>query len=153
VGSVGLKAQFIPNGYLFWWKTIDVAEPTKVQDFFVSSFSGREKPGQDLDVLAPGDWIIGPYEYNSGQLGYSFWSGTSLSTPHVAGIVALMAQKKPSLTAAEVESLLQSAAKPMGAGGATIIEDYLGGSITEIWGTDATGAGLITADAALKIVK
>ena len=39
-----------------------------------------------------------------------------MASPHVAGIVALMAQKNPSLTASEAEAILTSTALPIGAG-------------------------------------
>ena len=60
-----------------------------------------------------------------------------MASPHVAGIVALMAQKKPALTAGEAESILKSTAIPF--------------PLSSPWGADATGAGLITADAALAL--
>ena len=38
-----------------WWRTKDVADPTNANDFYITDFSSREKPGQDLDVAAPGN--------------------------------------------------------------------------------------------------
>jgi subtilisin family serine protease len=64
-------------------------------------------------------------------------SGTSMAAPHVAGIVALMAQQNPGLQQHQVESLLESAAVDMAPAGKDI----------------ATGAGLITADKALSLVQ
>jgi hypothetical protein len=68
----------------------------------------------------------------------------------VAGIVALMAQKDPSLTAAQAEIILEAAAIPLPAGCRNVNDGY-GHIVTYCWGADATGAGLITADAALTI--
>lgn len=127
-----------------WWYAADIADPTNVNDFFIAPFSSRQKAGQDLDVVAPGVAVVGPYQLNSGKLSYYFLSGTSMASPHVAGIVALMAQKKPSLTAAEAETILESVALPMGAGNRLI-----NGSFPISWGADASGSGFITADAAL----
>ena len=135
-----------------WWNADDVADPTKAADFYIADFSSREKAGQQLDVTAPGSWVVGPYQINSGQLSYFYLSGTSMSSPHVAGVVALMCQKKPSLTAKAAESILKATALPLPAGSRTVA---LPGGATEVqsWGSDATGAGLVTADAALKATK
>jgi subtilisin family serine protease len=82
-----------------WWNGLNVADPTNISHFYITDFSSRELSGQDLDVAAPGSWIVGPYQTNSGQTSYYYLGGTSMASPHVAGIVALMAQKYPSLTA------------------------------------------------------
>jgi hypothetical protein len=154
VAATGWTGQWLagpdgnPNN---WWNADDVADPTKASDFYIADFSSREKPGQQLDVAAPGSWTVGPYQVNSGQLSYYYLSGTSMASPHVAGIVALMCQKKPSLTAAAAESILKASAIPMPAGSRTVAVP--GGTEVQSWGSDATGAGLATADAALKAIK
>lgn len=131
-----------------WWYAKDVADPTNPADYYITDFSSRELDGQDLDVAAPGSWIVGPYQVNSGQTSYYYLGGTSMASPHVAGIVALMTQKCPALTAAEAEAILEGSAIPLPAGTRTITNSD--GTTTEIsWGDDATGAGLTTADAAL----
>ncbi|HET7811196.1 MAG TPA: S8 family peptidase [Steroidobacteraceae bacterium] len=43
---------------------------------------------------------------------YAFYQGTSMATPHVVGVVALMLSAKPALTPDQVTSLLQSTARP-----------------------------------------
>jgi serine protease len=47
---------------------------------------------------------------------YRFYQGTSMATPHVAGIVSLMFSVNPNLTPAQVTSLLQSNVTPFPAG-------------------------------------
>jgi hypothetical protein len=135
-----------------WWNADDVADPLNPAHFYIADFSSREKAGQQLDVTAPGSWVVGPYQVNSGQLSYFYLSGTSMSSPHVAGVVALMCQKKPSLNAAAAEKILKASAIALPAGSRTVA---LPGGATEVqsWGSDATGAGLVTADAALKATK
>ena len=131
-----------------WWTADDVAEPTAAGDFYIADFSSRELEGQDLDVVAPGSWIVGPYQAQSGQVSYFYVSGTSQASPHVAGIAALLLQKNPSLTAAQVESILESTAIPLPAGCRDVTEP--GGVVVKTcWEANATGAGLTTADAAL----
>lgn len=131
-----------------WWRTLDVADPTVPADFYITDFSSRELAGQDLDVAAPGSWVVGPYQVNSGQLSFYYLGGTSMASPHVAGIVALMAQKDAALTASEAEAILEGSAIYLAPGCRDVIDPNLG--LTEFcWGADATGAGLATADAAL----
>lgn len=131
-----------------WWYTDDVADPLDIDDSYIADFSSRAKPGQDLDVAAPGSWVVGPYQVNSGQTSYYFLGGTSMASPHVAGIVALMAQKKPNLTAAQAESYLEASAIALPPG-CRAITTIAGAADQICWGADATGAGLATADAAL----
>jgi len=131
-----------------WWRTLDVPDPTNVLDYYITDFSSRQLAGQDLDVAAPGSWVVGPYQINSGQTSYYYLGGTSMSSPHVAGIVALMAQKDPTLTAASAETILEGSAVMLPPGCRTVNDGY-GHLVDYCWGADATGAGLATADAAL----
>jgi subtilisin family serine protease len=89
----------------------DVVE-NDLSQFTVSGFSSRAtRPEHDLDVTAPGSNVVGPYQLNSGQNAYYYLSGTSMASPHVAGIVALMAQKQPLLTPTQAEDILESVAR------------------------------------------
>jgi subtilisin family serine protease len=128
VAAAGWDQEFsAPN----WAFGMDVPDPTNTTGFYIAAWSSRQLAGQDLDVAAPGVNVVGPYQVNSGHTTYFFLSGTSMACPHVAGIVALMAQKKSTLTAAEAETILQATAIPMSEGQA------------------AAGSGFATANAAL----
>ena len=131
-----------------WWRCGNVPEPTNAADAYITDFSSRALAGQDLDVAAPGSWVVGPFQLQSGKPSYFFLGGTSMASPHVAGIVALMAQKRPTLTAAAAEAILQGSATPLPAGSRTI-HNPDGSTTVETWGSNATGSGLATADAAL----
>lgn len=48
--------------------------------------------------------------------GYASYQGTSMATPHVAGLVALMKSKSPALTPAQVESTLRQGTRAMPGG-------------------------------------
>jgi hypothetical protein len=74
-----------------------------------------------------------------------------MSSPHVAGIAALMVQKEPGLDQVLTEAILEAAAIPMGAGCLNVFTTP-GVPGTICWGADATGHGFITADAALSLV-
>jgi len=156
-----------PLGNSDWWLNSDVYEdynwPSAGDDdegdddgsdfpfyfqFYITDFSSRELAGQDLDVAAPGSWVVGPWQDQMGKTSYYFAGGTSMASPHVAGVVALMAQKKPDLTASEAESYLESSALSLPPGSRYV---YTPSHIlkTYSWGADATGAGLVQADDAL----
>jgi subtilisin family serine protease len=146
------------------------ADPTLADDVFVSDFSSRSLSAQqDLDVLAPGDWVRGPFASDPGYNHLPWWShgiadlvssnqgnffyvgGTSMATPHVAAVAALLLEQHPTWTAGQVEARLEATALPIPAGSASIWDPFLAtpGWHEYTWGTDATGAGLLQADAAL----
>lgn len=55
-----------------------------------------------------GPEYIGDYEYSYGRS-----SGTSMASPHVAGIAALMLQANPELSPADIKTKLMNTAVPM----------------------------------------
>ncbi len=132
-----------------WWYTGDVADPTNPNDYYITDFSSRELAGQDLDVAAPGSWVVGPYQTNSGQLSYYFLGGTSMASPHVAGIAALMMQKDPSLTQVEIEEKLGDPQQSTWRPDAEMSMMGMGIWLNIVGKRNATGAGLATADGAL----
>lgn len=148
VAASGWVGEWQPPGNRSWWWNLDVVEPTGPDHFYITDFSSRELPGQDLDVAAPGSWVVGPYQLQMGNTSYYFVGGTSQASPHVAGIVALMAQKYSALTAAQAEGILEDSAIALAPGCRTVLTPY-GYTEEFCWGADATGAGLATADAAL----
>jgi hypothetical protein len=67
----------------------------------------------------------------------------------VTGTIALMLQKKPNLTEAQAESIIESSAVPLAAGCRSVIPAP-GAPAAEIcWEANATGAGLLDAAAAV----
>lgn len=130
-----------------WW-TSNVPDPTNVEDYYITDFSSRALAGQDLDVAAPGSWTVGPYQLNSGQISYYYLGGTSMASPHVAGIAALLMQARSGLVQNDIEAILEGSAIFLDAGCRDIFDPNFGPT-NICWGEDATGAGLATADAAL----
>ena len=55
---------------------------------------------------------------------YQTWQGTSLASPVVAGVVALMMSRKPSLTGAQIEQALFQSAVDLGAAGRDPVYGY-----------------------------
>jgi subtilisin family serine protease len=189
VGACGWRWEWIDPSdpaqlYRLWWLQDathgyrDIPEPTPISDVYITAWSSREKPGQQLDVVAPGSWLRGPYTWSQGYNHIPWWAqgkppwthiegilksknfmyigGTSFSAPHVAAIAAMMLEKDPSLRQLDVESILKTTTRPLGAGSMAVFDLYdwttgafAPGVYSYSWGTDATGAGLVQADLAL----
>ncbi|MEA2270014.1 MAG: hypothetical protein QOC64_2624 [Solirubrobacteraceae bacterium] len=69
---------------------------------------GRSKP----DIAAPGTAIVAA----SGFAGPDDWramSGTSMASPHVAGVIGLMLATNPRLTGAQIVGILKRTARPL----------------------------------------
>lgn len=78
--------------------------------------------GSVVDVAAPGGDTSGAASngvlstLNTGSTtpsseGYAYYQGTSMAAPHVAGVAALIFEKKPNATPDEVEAILENTAR------------------------------------------
>ena len=113
-----------------WWLDPEnrvsnlVSKSDMISQLWIPDWSSREMPGQDLDFIASGQNIVLPYpcaqlaEKKGGRLvscaskatpdnahaapyQYIFETGTSFSSPTIAGIIALMLQEDGSLSNAD----------------------------------------------------
>jgi len=123
-------------------EVITVASTVKTAPYAVSSFSSR---GYQVDVAAPGSSITAGRSKLAGyvpatRLGaaapyYASISGTSMATPHVAGVLALLYQAAPRLTSQRITEVLERSTRDLGETG----KDHAYG-----WGfVDALKAGKI----------
>lgn len=80
---------------------------------------GRPKP----DVAAPGTGIVAANGFAGPDNPWISMSGTSMASPFVAGVVGLMLNAEPSLTAAQIEGIIQRTARPLPAGGYAWVND------------------------------
>lgn len=62
--------------------------------------------GNHIDVIAPGTWIYSTVTNNK----WAYMNGTSMATPHVAGLAALLLSQKPSRTNVKVREIIRNTA-------------------------------------------
>ena len=88
------------------------AEQVSANSGLIASFSSRGPAPYSLalkpDVSAPGVDIVSPIPG-----GYGTWSGTSMASPSVAGAAALLRQRHPTWTPAQVKSALVLTGRPV----------------------------------------
>lgn len=122
VGSYDFNDQLEMGGKLYTY-----GNPARgVQPLTIGAVSGYSNPGPlrigDVvkpDIVAPGQFHTAcrPTQMWANKEGfvetsgkYCYADGTSSATPYVAGLIALMLQKEPSLTVEEIRSRLRKAA-------------------------------------------
>jgi minor extracellular serine protease Vpr len=107
----GLYLSTLTGSSAAWTSTrINAPNPT---GGLISSFSSYGlAPDLSLkpDIGAPGGLIRSTYPLELG--GYATISGTSMSSPHVAGAVSLLLQAKPNLSPAQIRDVLLNSADP-----------------------------------------
>jgi len=72
-------------------------------------FSGANR-GRSIAIAAPGVDILVPAPDGT----YQLTTGTSVATAHISGIVALMLERNPKLSPADVRRILAASAKRLG---------------------------------------
>ena len=100
-GNSQKAAAIFPAAYR---KVIAVASTEQNQQrFYQSNF------GASIDIGAPGNVILSTQIDNR----YRLLTGTSMASPHVAGVAALLLAKRPALTHEEVRHILINTADPV----------------------------------------
>jgi len=69
----------------------------------------------DVEVAAPGVNVLS--SYNSSDTSYTTLSGTSMATPHVSGVAAIIFGRNPAQTAAQARAKLDASVDDLGAAG------------------------------------
>ena len=70
--------------------------------------------GNHIDLAAPGSDIYSTYWVSPNQHTYAYSSGTSMATPHVAGVIGLMRSITTRLTVEETRKILRDSADDLG---------------------------------------
>ena len=107
-GNDGQPLTLFPAGYT---NAIAVASTNWLDKH--SCFSNYN-PGY-ISVSAPGEAVY-VVDINS-PTGFNYYSGTSLSTPHVTGLAGLILGKNPNLTNSQVRSILENSSVDLGSPG------------------------------------
>ena len=100
--------------------------------------------GQKPEVAAPGSYIIAAMSGDSGEMtpktridrNHIVMQGTSMASPHVAGVVALMLEASPALTPDEIKEIFSMTSRK---------DRYTGDSVNDRW-----GYGKVDAQAAVR---
>jgi len=98
--------------------------------------------GEELDVIAPGDNILSTILNN--ETGYK--SGTSMATPHVAGIAALLLSVNPCLSGEQVRDIIEATSQKVG----SYDYDFLSERPNGTW-NEEMGYGLVDAYSAVQL--
>lgn len=103
------------------------------------AWGGGSNWGQHIDFVAPGN-LIASLRHNNFYAGV-YYSGTSMATPFVAGIISLMLSINPELTHNEIYDILKHTVRPQ------LTETK---SVDPVW-NEFTGWGRVDATAALNM--
>ena len=106
VGATG----YLNNNYA-WFSSYGPTEWYESPFFDYPYPPGLVKP----DIMAPGE-DINSTTWGGGYSGNT-WSGTSMATPHVAGVCALMLEANPSLTPDDVQQIIEDNGIDLGPAG------------------------------------
>ena len=124
-GNSQKAAAIFPAAYR---KVIAVASTEQNQQrFYQSNF------GASVDIGAPGNVILSTQINNQ----YRLLTGTSMASPHVAGVAALILSKRPALTHEEVRHILINTADPVYQEDSDVLDEKF------------VGAGTVNAERAL----
>ncbi|MEL5476007.1 autotransporter outer membrane beta-barrel domain-containing protein [Serratia marcescens] len=114
-------AYFVPEIAPNWLSVASLQDPTNTGDYSISTFSSRCGYTASFCVSAPGtrvySSVIEGTSLENLTTGYAKYSGTSMAAPHVAGSVAVLMERFPYLSGAQVAEVLKTTATDMGAPG------------------------------------
>ncbi len=119
-GNDGVSSAFYPAAYT---NSISVSATTSLDT--LASYSNY---GITIDISAPGgdsgdnngdgyDDMILQNTFSRTDEGYYFYAGTSMASPHVAGVAALVKSKNGALSNAQIRNILETTADDIGASG------------------------------------
>jgi thermitase len=102
-GNTGASGVYFPAAYDEYVLAVAASD-------FNDALAAYSTFGPEVDVAAPGTWILGPapqWYVGTGNAPYLFASGTSMAAPHVAGLAALIRSAKPGLSADDIMNVIR----------------------------------------------
>ncbi|EMH4161069.1 autotransporter outer membrane beta-barrel domain-containing protein [Pluralibacter gergoviae] len=114
-------ARFVPDIAPNWLSVASLQDPKNDGSYSISTFSSRCGYTASFCVSAPGTRVYSSIIQGTSPenltTGYAKFSGTSMAAPHVAGSIAVLMERYPYLTGAQVAEVLKTTATDMGAPG------------------------------------
>ena len=111
-------AYFVPDIAPNWLSVASLQDPQRDGNYGISSFSSRCGYTASFCVAAPGSRIyssvIDGSSADNVTTGYANYNGTSMAAPHVAGSIAVLMERFPYMTGAQVAEVLKTTATDMG---------------------------------------
>jgi len=117
-GNTGTYENYWDNPYIISVSATDTND----------NLTGWSSSGPYVDFAAPG---LAIWTTNWGQVTYYYASGTSFSSPIVAGVVALVLSNDPSMTSAQVYDALKNSAVDRGSAGR---DNFYGWGLVDAYG-------------------
>ena len=109
IGNEGIATSRSPGNYPEPISVGAMDEADRVADFSSSQIFQREEDPNQPNVIAPGVNVVSARPGNKIQA----MDGTSMATPHVAGVAALLLEAKPGTNVLELEQAIFETCQPL----------------------------------------
>ncbi|MFJ8190665.1 S8 family serine peptidase [Streptomyces sp. NPDC096094] len=142
-GNTGAPSSIGSPGAAAAALTVGAVDPADEAAYFTSAGPRRGDNALKPDLSAPGvDILAARSRLSEGSGDYTSMSGTSMATPHVAGVAALLAERHPDWTGARLKDALMSTSKELDASayrlgaGRVSVPDAVGADVTATGSAD-----------------
>jgi thermitase len=139
-------------------KCMAIAGSTSGDAHWFDSFNFGSCDGPEVDVAAPARSVFNIWRSS----GYQMQTGTSMATPHVAGLAGLLMSHNPALSVPQVESIIRTTAEDVNAGMHPGFDNFLGHGRINAHAAlqaanpscegDATGNGTVDVDDLIAVI-
>lgn len=115
VAAVGNHASLNPYFPAAYAGVLGVAATTPQDTLWIMN-----NRGDYVDVSAPGEVIYSTITQERDASGYLFMSGSSMATPHVSGLAGLLLSLNPTLSAEDLQAMIQNNTQELAGSGGTL---------------------------------